>query len=242
MNDQVGGRTQLVGIVCAGVIVLVLLFLTEPVEKLPTACLGAVIIAAAIGLVDPAAWRALAQVSWRQVAIAGVTTAGVLVIGVLGALVLAVALSIVDVVTRSAKPHDAVLGWVERMGRYANVSVHPSAVVTPGVVAYRLDDRLFFANASYFKARVHEAISGAATATHWLVFDAEGVTGIDASGVEALEQLHESLAADDITLVLARVKTPLYERLASTGIVVRIGSERFYPTVRAAVDACAATP
>ena len=144
-----------------------------PMSYLPKAVLGAVIVAAAIGLVDRAAWRGLRLVSRFELGIAAATTVGVVVLGVLQALTIAVALSIVDVVRRSAQPHDAVLGWVDRLGRYANVQLHPSARVTPGVVVYRLDDRLFFANARYVKGRVREALRGAPEAARWLVFDGE---------------------------------------------------------------------
>ena len=145
VNEQVGGRTQVVGLVAAAVAALVLLFLTQPVSVLPKACLGAVIVVAAIGLFDPDAWRALAQAGRSQVVIAAVTTAGVVLFGVLEALIVAVLLSVVDVVMRSSKPHDAVLGYVPRLGRWADVSFHRSARVSPGVVVYRLDDRLLFA-------------------------------------------------------------------------------------------------
>jgi sulfate permease, SulP family len=149
VSDSVGVRTQVGALLSAGVIVVILLFLTEPIGDLPKAVLGATIIAAALGLVDPAAWRALAGTDHVELAIAGVTAAGVLLTGVLEAIVFAVGLSIVDVVRRSARPHDAVLGWVEKLGRYADVSIHRGASVTPGVVVYRIDDRVFFANASY---------------------------------------------------------------------------------------------
>ena len=131
------------------------------------------IIAAAIGLVDPKAWRALWATDRVELTIAAVTAAGVVAVGVLEALVFAVGLSVVDVVRRSARPHDAVLGWVEELGRYGDIAVHRSARVTAGVVVYRLDDRLFFANASYVKGRVLEAVRGAPTTTHSVVFDAE---------------------------------------------------------------------
>jgi sulfate permease, SulP family len=240
VNDQTGGRTQAVGLIAAAVIALVLLFLTGPVANLPTPCLGAVIVGAAIGLVDPDAWRGLARSGRSQVVIAAVTLAGVVVVGVLEALLVAVAMSIIDVVMRSAKPHDAVLGYVERLGRWANVSLHPSARVVPGVVVYRLDDRLFFANARYFKGRVHEAIAGAPTPTRWLVFDAESLIGIDASGVEAVEQLVDSLARDEIGFAVAQLKHFVREQFDATGLSDRIGREWFFPTVAAAVDACAA--
>jgi SulP family sulfate permease len=233
VNDSMGVRTQLGGLVAAGAILLILLFLTDPISYLPTAVLGAVIIAAAIGLVDPKAWRALWATDRVEVAIAAVTTAGVVAVGVLEALVFAVGLSIVDVVRRSARPHDAVLGWVEELGRYGDVAVHRSARVTPGVVVYRLDDRLFFANAGYVKGRVLEAVRGAPTTTRMLVFDAEAVTHVDATGLAALEELVEVLRKEGTELSVARAKTPLIGRLAEAGL----SGISFHPTVRAAVEA-----
>ena len=124
VNDAMGARSQIAGLSPPRRVVLVLLFLTGPIADLPKAVLGAVIVAAAVGLVDPPAWRALCGDRPRRVRDRGVTTAGVVAVGVLEAILFAVGLSIVDVVRRSARPHDAVLGWVERLGRWADVSVH----------------------------------------------------------------------------------------------------------------------
>ena len=182
VNASVGSRTQVAGLVAAGTIALILLFLTEPLKYLPSACLGAVIFVAAAGLVKGAEWRALGRISPVELAIALVAAVGVVLWGVLEALVLAVLLTFIDVVRRSARPHDAVLGWVEHLGRYADVQLHPGAETTPGVVVYRLDDRLFFANAHYMTGRVHEAIAAAPPPVRWLVFDAEAIATIDATG------------------------------------------------------------
>jgi sulfate permease, SulP family len=239
VNDQMGGRTQLVGVIAAAVVALVLVWLTAPVGYLPKTCLGAIIVMAAVGLVQPPAWGALAAAGAGQVLIAAVAMAGVVVVGVLEALVVAVILSIIELVARTARPHDAVLGWVERMGRYADVSLHPSARRTEGVVVYRLDDKLIFTNASYVQARIGEAIEGAATATRFLVFDAESVNGIDASGVEAVEQLHDRLHRHGIVLVVARLRGPVERQFRSTGLTALLGHGNFHPTVRAAVAACA---
>ena len=238
VNDSMGARTQISGLVAAGAAALVLLFLTAPMQYLPKAVLGAVIVSAAIGLVDPAAWRALHAVGRVEVGIAGVTMAGVVLFGVLYALVVAVALSVLDAVRRSAQPHDAVLGWVERLGRYANVELHRSATVTPGVVVYRLDDRLFFANARYVKGRVNEAVRGAPQPVRWLVFDAEAVTHVDATGLEALVDIERSLTRDGVTLVVARIKGVVEARLEGTGLGASIPADRRFPTVRAAVEYC----
>ena len=238
VNDSMGARTQIAGLVSAATIVVILLFLTEPVQYLPKAVLGAVIVVAAVGLVDPSAWRALAAVDRVEVAIAVITTVCVVGLGVLEALVIAVALSMVDTVRRSAHPHDAVLGWVARLGRYGDVSVHPSAQITAGVVVYRLDDRLFFGNARYFTGRVQEAIRAAPRAVAWLVFDAEAVTYVDASGIEALEALANDLRREQITLVVARLQTRMLEQFDQVGLTETIGRSHFHPTVSAAVEAC----
>jgi SulP family sulfate permease len=237
VNDQMGGRTQLSGLLGAAAIAGVLLFLTEPMQYLPKATLGAVIVVAAIGLVDPAAWQGLARTSRIEVAIAATTMAGVVLVGVLEALLVAVALSIVDVARRSATPHDAVLGWVQRLGRYADVRLHPSARVTPGVLVYRLDDRLFFANSGYVGGRIREAIHGAPTPVRWLVFDAEALSHVDATGVDALTGLVRSLRDQGITLLLARLKSPMRQTLGRAGVLRLIGEQHVYPTVRAAVQA-----
>ena len=240
VNDSMGARTQISGLIAAGAVALVLLFLTEPMQYLPKAVLGAVIISAALGLIDTGAWRSIASVGRVEVAIAAVTMAGVVLFGVLEALIVAVALSVLDTVRRSAQPHDAVLGWVERLGRYANVELHPSATVTPGVVVYRLDDRLFFANARYVKGRIREAVRGAREPVRWLVFDADAVTHVDATGVAALEDIDRLLARDGITLLFARMKGVLESRLQGTELDTSIGQDRRFPTVRAAVKYCVA--
>jgi sulfate permease, SulP family len=240
VNDQTGGKTQLVGLVAAGIVALVLVFLTAPVEKLPNACLGAVIVVAALGLVEPSAWTALATAGRNQVVIAGTALVGVVALGVLRALLVAVALSILDVAVRSAKPHDAVLGWVGRLGRYADVSLHSSAKVTPGVVVYRLDDQLIFTNARYVKGRVLEAVHAAPTPTAWLVFDAEAVTAVDASGVEAIEQLIGALGRQHIRLAVSRLKEPVRQQFDATELTQAIGDDNFYPTTEFAVRGCAA--
>ena len=237
VNDAMGARSQIAGLLAAASVVLVLLFLTGPIADLPKAVLGAVIVSAAVGLVEPAAWRDLWDADRVEFTIAAVTTAGVVAVGVLEAIIFAVGLSMVDVVRRSARPHDAVLGWVERLGRWGDVAVHRSAAVVPGVVVYRLDDRLFFANQSYFKARVREALRGAPSPPHDLVLDAEGMTHVDSAGLDALGDLQDDLQRDEVTLRVARMKSPVQDRLEDAGIAERIGRDHFHPTVRAAVGA-----
>ena len=150
----------------------------------------------------------------------------------------AVGLTILDAVRRSARPGDAVLGFDPVLGRFADVAERPDARVVPGVVVYRLDDRLFFANARYVTRRIREAVRGAPTTTHWLVLDAEGIAQIDSTGLEALGQLVEDLRADGVSLVVARMHAKLGDRLHKVPVYQQIGEGRFYPTVAAAVRGC----
>ena len=214
---------------------MILLFLTEPVQYLPAAVLGAVIVNAGIGLVDPKAWRALAEIDRVEVPIAGVTAGCVVVFGVLEALVVAVGLSIVDSVRRSARPYDAVLGYVPSLGRYADVALHPSARITPGVVVYRLDDRLFFANARYVSGRVREAIRAAPTETAWVVFDAEAMMHIDSTGLDAIATLANDLPREGVTLVVARLRRRMRDEFDAAGVTEAIGDQHFYDSVEHAV-------
>jgi SulP family sulfate permease len=239
VNDATGAHSQVAGLLAAGAVALILLFLTGPIADLPKAVLGAVIVSAAIGLVDPSAWRGLREIDSVEVAIAAVTAAAVVITGVLPAIAFAVGLTIVDVVRRSARPHDAVLGWAPELGRYADVSLHRDAQLTPGVVVYRLDDRLFFANAGYVKGRMREALRGAPDEPSWLVLDAEALSHVDSVGANALEEVARALKEQEVGLVVARMKAPVSERLEQAGAVETIGRDRFFPTVRAAVAACA---
>ncbi len=237
VNQSMGARSQIAGFLAAAIVALVLLFLTGPIAKLPSAVLGAVIVSAAVGLVDPAAWRGLWETDHVELTIAAVTTAGVIVTGLLPAIAFAVGLSIVDVVRRSARPHDAVLGWVPSLDRWADVAAHRDARVTPGVVVYRLDDRLFFANASYFKGRVREALRGSPTPPRCLVLDAEAIAHVDSAGSDALLELVEELEDEGVRTRVARIKQPVLDRLHVSGVADTIGTDRFHGTIRAAVEA-----
>jgi high affinity sulfate transporter 1 len=235
VNAGLGGRTQVVGLVQAATVVVVLLLLTPALALMPKAVLAAVIIYAALSLVDVAEWLALARGSRGELLIAGVTVLGMLTVGMLPALALAILLSLVDVVRRSAEPRDAVLGWSARHGRFVDVEPRRDAVLVPGVVVYRLDDRLFFANARYFAARVEQAVNGSPTPVRVFVFDAEAVTHLDASAVATLESVIDGLEARGIMFVMARPRAVVREQLDRFGLERRIPPDRRFPTVRGAV-------
>jgi high affinity sulfate transporter 1 len=237
VNIRLSGRTQVVGLVQAAGVALVLLFLTGALALLPKATLGAVIVYAALGLMDIGAWRAMVRGARGELVVAVITVVGMLTIGLLASLVLAVLLSVLDVVRRSAQPRDAVLGWSPDVGRFVDVQRHRDAELIPGVVVYRLDDRLFFANCRYFSARVREAISTAPSPVSTLVFDAESVTDLDTSGAQALAAVVAELREDGIRFVLARSRTTFEDQLRTTGYDDLVPPEDRFATVRAAVSA-----
>jgi MFS superfamily sulfate permease-like transporter len=236
VNDSMRATSQVSGLVGFLAIAVILLFLTAPIQYLPSAVLGAIILYASVRLINVSEWRALARSSRAEVAIAAITAVFVVTIGVLAAIVVAVVLSVVDVVRRVAAPDDAVLGWSEEDGRYADVRMHPDAVITPGVVVYRINGRLFFANAHFFKRRVWAAIDGAPRPVRHVVLDAAGLSGMDASAVDAVAEVHAGCIARNITLEIARATGDLRERFDATGLTELLGAEHFHPTVMAAVE------
>jgi high affinity sulfate transporter 1 len=235
VNTRIGGRTQVVSLAQAGTVALVLLFLTAPLSELPKATLAAVIIFSAFGLVDIGGWKALLRGSRAELTVAAVTVLGMLTVGLLPALVIAVLLSILDVVRRSAQPRDAVLGWSPQRRRFVDVQRRSDAQVVPGVVVYRLDDRLFFANSRYFKARLREAVEGAPYTVTAVVFDAEAVTSLDTSGAEAVRAIVEELDDRGVTLVVARARAAFEQQVDQLGLSDVLPPERRLATVRGAV-------
>jgi len=140
-----------------------------------------VIVFAASKLIDPDQWRALALSSRAEVVIAAITAVFVVTVGVLQAIIVAVVLSVADIIRRAARPSDAVLGWSAEEGRYVDVSDHLDAGITGGVVVYRIQDRMFFANAHFFKRWLWAAVDGAAKPVRHVILDASFISDTDAS-------------------------------------------------------------
>ena len=236
VNDSMKARSQISGIVSFATIAVILLFLTAPIRFLPSAVLGAVIVFASLKLIDSEQWRELARSSRAEVVIAVVTAVAVLSIGVLPAIIVAVFLSIVDVVRRTATPDDAVLGYSEPDGRYVDVKTNAQACVTPGTVIYRIQGRLFFANAHFLKRRVWAAVDGAPRPVRHLVLDASMISGVDAAAVGAIREVHQGLTHRSISMDVARATTELRAQWDSTGLTSLIGADHFHPTIAAAVE------
>ena len=238
VNDSMNATSQVSSLVSVAAIAVILLFFTAPIQYLPSAVLGAVIVFASLRLLDAGQWRDLARSTRTEVAIAAVTAVCVITIGVLTAIVVAVVLSILDVIRRTATPDDAVLGYSTADERFVNVAGRPDAGVAVGVVVYRIRGRLFFANAHFFKRRVWAAVDGAPKPVRHLVLDAEAIADIDASAVEALREVQSGLLTRNITFELARASRDLLDRFEETGLTGLIGPEHVHATVAGAVDAC----
>ena len=162
-----------------------------------------------------------------------------LTVGLLPSLLIAVLLSLVDAARRSAQPRDAVLGWSPRHRRFVDLDKDHEGLLVPGVVVYRIDDRLFFANAHYFAARVEEAINAAPDQVHWFILDAEAVSHLDASATQVLREVITGLTARDIRFVVARARTVVVEQIDRFELTDVLGPDNRFPTVRSAVLAVA---
>jgi len=242
VNDDMGATSQVSGLTAAATIAVILLFLTAPIEYLPSAILGAVIVFAASKLIEPDQWRALARSSKAEVIIAAITAVFVITIGVLQAIIVAVVLSVADIIRRAARPADAVLGWSAEENRYVDVTDHPDAGITTGVVIYRIQDRMFFANAHFFKRRLWAAVDGAPKPVRHVILDASFISDTDASAEVALREVIGGLRERNIELQFARAAAELRLHFDEVGLTDAIGADHFHGTVTAAVRACLLRP
>ena len=209
VNNAMGGKTQLVGIIAAGSMLLVLFFLTGPLANVPTAALAAVIMVAAVGLFDYKELSELYKVSHRELLLCVGTTVGVLILGVLPGVLLAVALSLAWLITVTSRPHDAILGRVRGVKGFHDIADYPDATTIPGLILYRFDANLVFYNVDYFLERVRGVIAAAETPVEWVVIDASSINVVDITAIQKVDELREELAAQGIMLVSARVKQSL---------------------------------
>lgn len=230
-----GGRTQLVGVVGAVLILALVVFGGGVVESLPSTALAAVVIAAAVALFDARGLRRLARVRSSELVLSLVATVGVVVLGVLIGILIAVALSLGEFVRRMWRPYDAVLGRVEQRAGYHDLRRHPEARLVPGLVLFRFDAPLFFANADHFRRRVDDVLAEF-SGVRRLVVAAEPITDVDTSAAAMLEQLVAELHERGIELGFAAMKGPVKDRLRRYGLYERIGDEHFYSTVGSAAD------
>lgn len=230
-----GATSRFYSWVVAVVLILSALLLSGLLAYLPQASLAGIILYAAWTLIDRTGWRSLRRMRWAEVGVAASCTIGVVVLGILPGIAIAIGLSIAELLVRLSRPHEGVLGFVPGMAGMHDVDDYPEAAQVPGLVVYRYDAPLFFANSNDFYSQVLEAAD--TPGCRWLVLNVEANVEVDSTGLDALTQIHDDLAARGIRLAMARVKNDLRIRMARYGVVDVIGEENMYPTLPTAVEA-----
>ena len=235
--DSMGGRTQLAGLVTVACTLAALLTLRPVLAAFPLAGLAAVVVYAATRLVDVPELVRFARFRRSELVLAVATTAGVLVLDVLLGILVAIALSVLDLLRRVARPHDAVEGTVPGLAGMHDVDDYPSAEQVPGLLVYRYDSPLFFANADNFLSRARAAVDDATTPVRWFLLNVEANVEVDITGADALEMLRADLEQQGIVFALARLKQDLRDQLSRTGLLEQIGEDRIFLTLPTALDA-----
>lgn len=230
-------RTQLHSLATLATVLLSLVALAPVIAAFPQAALAALVVYAAIRLVDVAEIRRVARFRRSELVLLGATTLGVFLFGALYGILLAVALSLGDLLRRVARPHDGILGYVRGLAGMHDVDDFPQAEQVPGLVVYRYDSPLFFANAEDFHHRALAAVDEAAHPVEWLLINAEANVEVDLTSLDALARLRRELEARGVVLALARVKQDLLDDLVAAGLVDEIGVDRMYATLPTAVAA-----
>ena len=232
-----GSRTQLYSLTAAATVVAVLLFARPVLARFPAAALGAIVIYAALRLIDIAAFRRLFAFRRTELAIALATCLGVIGLNILYGVLVAIGLSVADLLVRVARPHDAIQGLVPGLAGMHDVDDYPGARTIPGLVVYRYDAPLFFANAEDFRRRALDAAGQGPGPLRWFVLNVEANVEVDFTGLEALDAVRETVTRQGAVFALARVKQDLLARLQAFGLSEKLGDERLFPTLPTAVAA-----
>jgi high affinity sulfate transporter 1 len=235
--EAAGAKTQVTGVVGALSVALLLLLAPSLLENLPTSALAAVVIAAAIGLFEFKDLRRIYRIQRWEFWLSIVCFVGVAVLGVIPGIGLAVVIAVIEFLWDGWRPHYAVLGRVDGVRGYHDLKRYPDARLIPGLVLFRWDAPLFFANAELFHQRVLEAVAGSPTPARRIIVAAEPVTSIDVTSADMLADLEQTLRASGVELRFAEMKDPVKDKLKRFELLERFGPENFAPTLGAAVDA-----
>jgi SulP family sulfate permease len=222
--------------VTAGLVVVVAVFLGPLLRLFPSAALGGIVVFAATRLIDVAAFRRLARFRRSELLLALGAVAGVLIFDILYGVLLAVGLSVLDLLVRVARPHDAVQGLVPGLAGMHDVDDYPQARTVPGLLIYRYDSPLFFANAENFQRRALAAVDRYGP-VHWFVLNTEANVEVDITALDAVDRLRQDLEARGIVFGLARVKQDLLGDLTAFGLTASVGPGHIFPTLPTAVAA-----
>jgi MFS superfamily sulfate permease-like transporter len=235
--EAAGSKTQLTGVVGAAAVALLLLAAPALLRHLPHSALAAVVIASVIGLIE---WRDLQRIrriqAWEFWLAIG-CSAGVIAFGAIQGIALAVLAAVIEFLWDGWRPHSAVLGKVQGMDGFHDIERHPEAQRDPGLVLFRWDAPLFFANAELFHQKVLQAVQAAPAPVRWVVVTAEPVTSVDVTAADMLAELDQALADRGIELCFAEMKGPVKDKLKRFGLFARFGREAFFATIDDAVRA-----
>jgi SulP family sulfate permease len=237
LGDALGSRSQLYSVVALVSVLVVMLAGRGVLASFPMAALGALVVYAALRLVDVPEFKRLGRFRRSELILALATTAAVLVFGVLYGVLVAIVLSILDLLRRVARPHDAVQGFVPGIAGMHDIEDYPQANLEPGLLVYRYDAPLFFANADNFRERALIAVNEFPGAVEWFVLNAEANVEVDLTALDALGQLRADLERRGIVFAMARVKQELRDELEAAGLLDKIGEDRIFMTLPTAVDA-----
>ena len=239
-NDSGGARTQLAAIVSSLAVLLTLLFLMPLFHNLPEAVLGAIVIHAVWHLADIKELRRFARLRTGSVWAALVALTGVLVLGPLPGLVLAMILTIIALMKRISAPQDSVLGHLPNTGNFADIALHPDAERIPGLLIFRPNGPMFFANANRTHNRLRTLISESTGALRAVILNLEASPISDVTTLDMLQQLKNELDKAGVELVFARVADPVHDLFRKGGLLACVGEDRVFPGVDSAVAFCCA--
>ncbi|MGW0880136.1 SulP family inorganic anion transporter [Streptomyces sp. NPDC002671] len=232
-----GARSQAYSLVAGAAVLAVLLFLSPLLTRTPAAVLGALVVYAGVHMIDLAGYRRLASFRRRELLLALGCLAGVLALDILYGVLVAVGLSVAELLTRVARPHDAIEGLVPGVAGMHDVDDYPQARTIPGLLVYRYDSPLFFANAEDFHRRALAAVGQQTEPVRWFVLNTEANVEVDITALDAVDDLRRELTDRGIVFALARVKQDLLDDLEAYGLVESVGAERIFPTLPTAVAA-----
>jgi high affinity sulfate transporter 1 len=234
--EAAGAKTQLTGVVGALAIALLLMLAPKLLQDLPHTALAAVVIASAIGLVEVSDLRRIYRIQRWEFWLSMACFAGVATLGAIPGIALAIIIAVIEFLWDGWRPHSAVLGRVDRVKGYHDITRYPEARLIPGLVLFRWDAPLFFANAELFHERVLDAVASSPTPVRWLVVAAEPVTSVDVTAADAVCELDDALNAADIALCFAEMKDPVKDKLKRFGLFARFGENTFFATLGEAVS------
>jgi MFS superfamily sulfate permease-like transporter len=231
-----GARTQLTGVVGALAVALLLVAAPDLLKNLPTSALAAVVIASAIGLFEIRDLKRIYRIQNWEFWLSMVCFAGVVKLGAILGIGLAIVISVIEFLWDGWRPHYAILGRAEGVRGYHDIARYPEARLVPGLVLFRWDAPLFFANAELFQERVLQAVASSPTPVKRIVIAAEPVTSVDVTSVDTITELFATLRAAQIELQFAEMKDPVKDKLKRFEVLDLLGPNVFHPTISAAVD------